>query len=62
MKLISDRNLSVDQIRKARATRFLIHEIQYVQGTKLHKLTYRPVFVSFQKIVTPFDYNSRPKK
>ena len=55
MKLISDRNLSVDQIRKARATRFLIHEIRYVQGTKLLKLTYRPVFASFQKIVTPSD-------
>ena len=47
MMLISNSNLSVEKIREARATRLLIYEIRYVQGTKFVKLTYRLVFVSF---------------
>ena len=51
--LISDGNLSVEHIRDARVTRLLVHEVQYAQDTKLVKLTYRPVFVSFQKLEFP---------
>ena len=62
MMLISDGNLSVEEIRDARAARLLIHEVRYVQGTKLVKSTYRPAFVSFRKIVIPSGDNSRSKK
>ena len=51
MVLNSDGNLSLKQIRDARVTRFLIHEVRYVQDTKLVKLTYRLVFVSFRETV-----------
>lgn len=34
MVLISDDNLSVEQMRDARVTRLLIHKVRYVQGTK----------------------------
>ena len=51
MMSTSDENLFVEQMRETRATNLLIHEVQYVQGTKPMKLTYKPVFVSFQKVV-----------
>ena len=57
--LNSDGNLSVEHIRDARVTRLLIHEVQYVQGAKFVKLTYRPVFVFFWKTVIPLGDNSR---
>ena len=62
MVLISDGNLSVEHIHDACLTRLLIYEVQYVQDTKLVKLTYRPVFVSFRKIVIPSGDNLRSKK
>ena len=58
---MADDNLSVEQMGEARTTRLLIHEVRYVQGTKLVKLTYRPVFVSFRKIAIPSGENSRSK-
>ena len=57
--LISDGNLSVEQIRDARVTRLLIHEVRYVQSAKFVKLTYRPVFVFSRKTVIPSGDNSR---
>ena len=39
MVLISDDNFLGTQMRDARVTRLLIHEIRYVQGTKRVKLT-----------------------
>ena len=39
MVIISDDNLLGAQMSDARVTRLLIHEIRYVQGTKLVKLT-----------------------
>ena len=62
MVLLSDGNLSLEQIRDARVTMLLIHEVRYVQGAKLVKLTYRLVFVSFQRTVIPAGDNSRSKK
>ena len=47
MVLISDNNLSIEHIGDARVPRLLIHEVRYVQGTKLAQITYRPVFVCF---------------
>ena len=61
MVLISESNLSVEHIWDAHVTRPLNHEV-YVQGTKLVKLIYRPVFVSFWKIVIASSYNWRPKE
>ena len=37
MVLILDGSLSVEHIQDARVARLLIHEIQYIQGTKLVK-------------------------
>lgn len=62
MVLISDGNLSPEQIRHARVTRLLIHEVRYVQGIKLGKLTYRLVFLFFRKTVIPSRDNSKSKK
>ena len=39
MMFISHGNLSVEQIREARVTRLLIHEVRHDQGTKPVKLT-----------------------
>ena len=47
----SDRSLSVEHIWDARVIMLLTHGVRYVQGTKFMKSSYRPLFVSFLKIV-----------
>ena len=47
MMLVSDGNLSFEQIREARVTRLLTHELLYVQDTKFVKLALGPVFLFF---------------
>ena len=54
LMFISHSNLSVEQIQEARVTGLLIHAVWYVQCTKLVKLTYRPVFMSFRKFIIPW--------
>ena len=49
--VVSDCSLSDEHIWDARVTMLLTHGVRYVQGIKFMKSSYRPLFVSFLKIV-----------